>query len=421
MTDPAIKTFVHLKRKPKSGDALRILHRVAAHVKPVMTARHWHITTLAEFFPTQTNLLGTNYGRGVKISLRLRPHYNDAEFLPFEDILGTMLHELTHIVHGPHDAKFYALLDDLNLAYDGLLQKGFKGDDGDVLGGGAGNGGTLTGTSSPTLTIVQAKKVAAERALARARGTGQEGQKLGGAGDGVTRAGVVLTAEEVRRKVAEAARRRAHDAKWCGHGRVDDPILVDEEEESINRDEERGSISQVAQVIRGDQDMLAHGVSPPSRRPKQSVEVEETRAQKVVEVIEIGSDQEETPAIVRGSGKSLAGPESRKRFTVKDDGASEDHKRMKSRGLLADSLYDHLRKIRTSAEPTRRNIPRDKWECVVCTLLNPLHMEECDACGTDRPRGSNVRDGYWLCERCRRFNAKDIWMCRGCQTIKTSS
>ena len=32
-------------------------------------------------------------------------------FLPYESVLGTMLHELCHNVYGPHDAKFYKLLD----------------------------------------------------------------------------------------------------------------------------------------------------------------------------------------------------------------------------------------------------------------------------------------------------------------------
>ncbi|CAI5959526.1 unnamed protein product [Closterium sp. NIES-64] len=37
-------------------------------------------------------------------------------FFPYEHVLGTMLHELTHIERGPHDAKFYKLLDELNEA-----------------------------------------------------------------------------------------------------------------------------------------------------------------------------------------------------------------------------------------------------------------------------------------------------------------
>ena len=33
--------------------------------------------------------------------------------LPYSEIRDTMLHELTHCVHGPHDAKFWALFREL--------------------------------------------------------------------------------------------------------------------------------------------------------------------------------------------------------------------------------------------------------------------------------------------------------------------
>lgn len=36
---------------------------------------------------------GMNVNRGWKVNLRLRPHYDDTQFLEYEDILGTLLHE----------------------------------------------------------------------------------------------------------------------------------------------------------------------------------------------------------------------------------------------------------------------------------------------------------------------------------------
>ena len=68
---------------------------------------------LAEFFPKDPNLLGININHGQRICVRLRPARNEAAFLPYEHILGTLLHELTHIVHGPHQAPFYKLLDEI--------------------------------------------------------------------------------------------------------------------------------------------------------------------------------------------------------------------------------------------------------------------------------------------------------------------
>jgi hypothetical protein len=44
---------------------------------------------------------------------RLRRAGEPGAFLPYESILGTLLHELAHNTRGPHDAAFYALLDAL--------------------------------------------------------------------------------------------------------------------------------------------------------------------------------------------------------------------------------------------------------------------------------------------------------------------
>ena len=64
--------------------------------------------------------LGLNIGGGRgnthEIRLRLRQPHSKGEFLPFESVLGTMLHELCHNHIGPHNQSFYALLDELRKA-----------------------------------------------------------------------------------------------------------------------------------------------------------------------------------------------------------------------------------------------------------------------------------------------------------------
>lgn len=63
--------------------------------------------------PRNPSLLGLNIGAGQEIRIRLRKPGRESEFLPYEALVGTMLHELTHNEHGPHDAKFYKLLDEI--------------------------------------------------------------------------------------------------------------------------------------------------------------------------------------------------------------------------------------------------------------------------------------------------------------------
>lgn len=66
--------------------------------------------------PKNPALLGVNVGRGIHVKLRLRRANRDDEFIPFDQVLDTMLHELSHNAHGPHNATFYKLWDELRKA-----------------------------------------------------------------------------------------------------------------------------------------------------------------------------------------------------------------------------------------------------------------------------------------------------------------
>lgn len=63
--------------------------------------------------PNNARLLGLNVGGGIHVKLRLRRPNRDWDFYPFDQVLDTMLHELCHNVHGPHNANFYKLWDEL--------------------------------------------------------------------------------------------------------------------------------------------------------------------------------------------------------------------------------------------------------------------------------------------------------------------
>lgn len=63
--------------------------------------------------PSNPGLLGLNIDGGREVRIRLRHYGRDWDFYPYESVLGTLLHELTHNECGPHDAKFYKLLDEI--------------------------------------------------------------------------------------------------------------------------------------------------------------------------------------------------------------------------------------------------------------------------------------------------------------------
>ena len=73
--------------------------------------------------------LNVNGRRGTttEIRLRLRPQRAPDSFLPFENVLGTMLHEITHNVQGPHDATFYKILDEVTKDCEDFMAKGISG------------------------------------------------------------------------------------------------------------------------------------------------------------------------------------------------------------------------------------------------------------------------------------------------------
>jgi len=93
-TDVWVLSYEHLKGLPKPDEALTLLRKIASRVKPIMRKHHWRLPILAEFFPDNPGLLGMNLDAGRQIFLRLRPAFAADTFLPEEDTIYTMLHEV---------------------------------------------------------------------------------------------------------------------------------------------------------------------------------------------------------------------------------------------------------------------------------------------------------------------------------------
>lgn len=118
------------------------------------------------------------------------------------------MHELCHIVHGPHHAGFYKLLDILFNEYDIALVNGFR-PDGNAIGG-------------KKVSLPEAKRLALESAEKRAyiysvMPPGSDlfdlgGRKLGGS----------KIVKVMKTLILEAAEKRSMDAIWCGSGIVYD-------------------------------------------------------------------------------------------------------------------------------------------------------------------------------------------------------
>lgn len=114
---PHILKLASLKRQDAADKALELLHEVAALVAPVMSHYGFKVGLLCEMYPKDKCLLGLNVNRGQKICLRLRSPTDNKWFLCRDEIVGTMLHELTHNWHGAHDNTFYKTLEELKDKY----------------------------------------------------------------------------------------------------------------------------------------------------------------------------------------------------------------------------------------------------------------------------------------------------------------
>ncbi|KAI0383575.1 WLM-domain-containing protein [Hypomontagnella monticulosa] len=200
--DPLILSYSHLAHFPREKEALHMLKKIASFVKPIMRARKWRVGELVEFFPEDMTLLGMNTNRGEQICLRLRHPRDSNRFLQLEEVIDTMLHELAHNVHGPHDEKFHALWNQLRDEHDRLLIKGFSGE------GFLTKGQQVGGKRIPK---DEARRLARARAAAAAKSptfTTGSGQRLGGAGP--------QRGQDIRKTIVDAIDRRT-PLKGCAN------------------------------------------------------------------------------------------------------------------------------------------------------------------------------------------------------------
>jgi len=100
---------------PDPHKSKRFLERLANDfgIKAAMRKHGFSVGLLGELNPVEHTqrtgkTLGLNYDRGRKIELRLRTDAYDG-YRDYKNIRNVLCHELAHNVHGPHDAKFWAL------------------------------------------------------------------------------------------------------------------------------------------------------------------------------------------------------------------------------------------------------------------------------------------------------------------------
>ncbi|KAA1469628.1 WLM-domain-containing protein [Dentipellis sp. KUC8613] len=357
MSETFVLSFTHLKGRPKADQALPLLQRIASLVKPIMRKHGWKLPVLAEFFPESPNLLGMNVNGGQKILLRLRPASVPDTFYPEEDLIGTMLHELTHNVHGPHDDKFYKFLAELEEEYEALQRSGYAGE------GFHSKGNRLGQNVSHDLPPHLARQRALEAAEKR-RKIGAvlgSGGRLGGGS--LARSGL-----SPRQLAALAAERRANDEKACGSGDAAEKEAKKAAEDSIQDD-----------------------------------------------VIDLTGDSDDDVILVDGPAR-VAGPS---KVAVRQSKAAAASAVLPAKKLPSTAKRPPTRPPSQTHPAPESSSGDSAWSCTACTLINDAAAFKCEACLTPRPTETAAGWTCTVCGE-RGINHQ-FWTCTFCGSVKTES
>ncbi|XP_047335310.1 DNA-dependent metalloprotease WSS1 [Impatiens glandulifera] len=317
--------FKALKRKPDEQEALKILDTISKRVQPIMRKRKWRVKLLSEFCPKNPSLLGLNVGAGIHVKLRLRKAKNDLDFIPFEQVLDTMLHELCHNAHGPHNASFYSLWDELRKECEELMSKGIIG---------TGEGFDLPGkrvggfSRQPPLSSLRKTALAAAEKRSRLNSVLPSGPKrLGGDSS-------IMSALSPMQAAAMAAERRYQDNMWCA--------------------------SEFPETILDEEEDYAEPVPKPSARQNSHAELSRK-----------GCEQSDV------SSSHL----SKKRCVEFVDLSSEEAVKWEcGTCTLLNPPLAPVCKVCGSEKAKDLKEKREAWTCKFCTLENNVKMDKCIAC-----------------------------------------
>lgn len=420
--DALIGQYSHLANLPREKDALFSLRKIASLVKPIMRARNWTVGTLAEFYPDQQNLLGINVNRGQKICLRLRYPGDQNQFLPLEQVVDTMLHELSHNVHGPHDAAFHALWDQLRKEYEGLLSKGYTGE------GFLSEGQRLGGRSAPRDEARRIARLAAEK---RRTLTAGSGQKLGGR--------PVPAGTDIRRVIVDAIERRNTVLKGCGGGGNKNEQEIQElgnqatsngfktkaEEDAAN---DRAIAQALWELVQEDEKKTYGNnyIHPTAADPTGNGGGGISR-QKPIIIEDSPPSKAKAPPVRRPSDRPVSRPV-----------AEPTAKKPKTIPPKASSWASSSSTFQPVVPPVATRLPSPPpsgWTCNVCTLHNPINFLTCDACTSERPKEVTMRvvqaekkliaatqpSNIWTCSSCSTRMEDKWWTCSTCGRMKDSS
>jgi hypothetical protein len=388
-----------------------------------------------------------------------------------EQVTDTLLHELSHIVFGPHNADFNNLWNELRDEHQSLLSKGYTGE------GFLSQGQKLGGRRIPLDEMRRQARLAAEKRKGTTNANAG-GHRLGGSAP-------IARGVDMRKVIADAASRRSSITEGCASGSSEAGRLVNQQEQDGFRtraEQDDGNdlaIAQALQDLMYDEEMqrlgaptgggglswdpqngLSFDSNPPSRTA--------SPAQDPLTGLGWLKDQSSFPPTqtnpVRNPSLSSQGRALSRLVT--DSSRTSSHSRpmpTRTTPRLISEEEEQLRNKQLPPTPPPSS-PRqpavapspNQWACPQCTLHNPLDYLACEACGLEQPPQpipehrrfgpSNVvpslpkpppQSGLrgqgatpfepargrlgWNCLECGTFMENQWWTCSLCGTMKIDS
>lgn len=348
-----------------------------------------------------------------------------------------MLHELSHNVFGPHDAKFHALWDQLREEYEGLLRKGYTGE------GFLSEGRRLGGRSVP---MEEARRIARAAAERRRTLTAGSGQRLGGA---APRPG-----QDIRRVITDAIERRNRITKGCGATQHNEDEIIELGNRATangfrtKAEEDKANDEAIAQALwemvqEDEKAKYGHDYIQPSQyNPAGNISGGSTPAtkprpttNKVANPRDTSQhDIQEAPMIPLASKPTTLmsnNPFKKQKLTPTPiTQAQPDNTKARSEAQVMTSS--------TAGSKSSKPSAHTKWVCPMCTCHNPESFLCCDACATQRPpaekrqyadengelvvaESRKVVPKMWDCHMCGTHMEEQWWTCSTCGSVKLKS
>jgi hypothetical protein len=327
-----------------------------------------------------------------------------------EQVTDTLLHELSHIIFGPHNVDFNNLWNELRDEHQSLLAKGYSGE------GFLTQGKKLGGKRLPLDEMRRQARSAAEKRK-RSTNANAGGHRLGGTS--------VVRGVDMRKVIADAASRRTSITEGCASNSVEAGRLVHQQEQDGFRTTAEQDDANDMAIARALQDLMyeeemqrlgrptglgglswdpENGLSFDSNPPSRTTSPAPSPSSGLNWSREAGlssASSASRPPTVRQSSLPAANSHGRplSRLVTEPQSRSSASRPVStsrttswgpSRLISEDEERLRNKELPPSPPPTspqQITVPSDpnKWACPQCTLHNPLDFLICEACGLEQP------------------------------------